>query len=277
MSPEQYCKEKSASSGSSFYYSFLFLDPQRRDAIMALYAFCREVDDIVDNDNDGSIAQAKLNWWKQEIDNTYRNNPQHPVTRSLANFITEYHLEQQYFDLIIDGMSLDLVKKQYQTNDELEHYCYRAASAVGVLSAQIFGVTQANTLRYAEVLGLALQKTNILRDIKEDLDRDRIYIPTESLVKAGIQPDRLQQSIASDNYKRLILDQIEAIEPIYEQALSLLPDEDKKHQKAGLIMAAIYKKILKKIARNPKKAFEQRQTLAPLNKLWIAWRVWSSE
>jgi phytoene synthase len=277
MSPEQYCKEKSASSGSSFYYSFLFLDPQRRDAIMALYAFCREVDDIVDNDNDGNIAQAKLNWWKQEIENTFRNNPQHPVTRSLAKFIVHYQLEQQYFDLIIEGMSLDLTKKQYQTNDELDHYCFRAASAVGVLSAQIFGVTQANTLRYAEVLGLALQKTNILRDIKEDLDRGRIYIPTESLVKAGIQPDRLQQSIASDNYKRLILDQIEAIEPIYEQALSLLPDEDKKHQKAGLIMAAIYKKILKKIATNPKKAFEQRQTLAPLNKLWIAWRVWSSE
>jgi phytoene synthase len=277
MSPEQYCKEKSASSGSSFYYSFLFLDPQRRDAIMALYAFCREVDDIVDNDNDGNIAQAKLNWWKQEIENTFRNNPQHPVTRSLAKFIVHYQLEQQYFDLIIEGMSLDLTKKQYQTNDELDHYCFRAASAVGVLSAQIFGVTQANTLRYAEVLGLALQKTNILRDIKEDLDRGRIYIPTESLVKAGIQPDGLQQSIASDNYKRLILDQIEAIEPIYEQALSLLPDEDKKHQKAGLIMAAIYKKILKKIARNPKKAFEQRQTLAPLNKLWIAWRVWSSE
>jgi len=277
MSPEQYCKEKSASSGSSFYYSFLFLDPQRRDAIMALYAFCREVDDIVDNDNDGNIAQAKLNWWKQEIENTFRNNPQHPVTRSLAKFIVHYQLEQQYFDLIIEGMSLDLTKKQYQTNDELDHYCFRAASAVGVLSAQIFGVTQANTLRYAEVLGLALQKTNILRDIKEDLDRGRIYIPTESLVKAGIQPDGLQQSIASDNYKRLILDQIEVIEPIYEQALSLLPDEDKKHQKAGLIMAAIYKKILKKIARNPKKAFEQRQTLAPLNKLWIAWRVWSSE
>jgi len=277
MSPEQYCKEKSASSGSSFYYSFLFLDPQRRDAIMALYAFCREVDDIVDNDNDGNIAQAKLNWWKQEIENTFRNNPQHPVTRSLAKFIVHYQLEQQYFDLIIEGMSLDLTKKQYQTNDELDHYCFRAASAVGVLSAQIFGVTQANTLRYAEVLGLALQKTNILRDIKEDLDRGRIYIPTESIVKAGIQPDGLQQSIASDNYKRLILDQIEAIEPIYEQALSLLPDEDKKHQKAGLIMAAIYKKILKKIATNPKKAFEQRQTLAPLNKLWIAWRVWSSE
>jgi len=244
---------------------------------MALYAFCREVDDIVDNDNDGNIAQAKLNWWKQEIENTFRNNPQHPVTRSLAKFIVHYQLEQQYFDLIIEGMSLDLTKKQYQTNDELDHYCFRAASAVGVLSAQIFGVTQANTLRYAEVLGLALQKTNILRDIKEDLDRGRIYIPTESLVKAGIQPDGLQQSIASDNYKRLILDQIEAIEPIYEQALSLLPDEDKKHQKAGLIMAAIYKKILKKIATNPKKAFEQRQTLAPLNKLWIAWRVWSSE
>lgn len=277
MSPEQYCKEKSASSGSSFYYSFLFLDPQRRDAIMALYAFCREVDDIVDNDNDNRIAQAKLQWWKQEIDNTYRNNPQHPVTRSLAKFIAQYHLEQRYFDLIIEGMSLDLIKKQYQTNDELEHYCYRAASAVGVLSAQIFGVTQANTLRYAEVLGLALQRTNILRDIKEDLGRGRIYIPTESLVKAGIQPDRLQQSITSDNYNRLIRDQIEAIEPIYEQAISLLPNEDKKHQKAGLIMAAIYKKILKKIARNPKKAFEQRQTLAPLNKLWIAWRVWSSE
>lgn len=277
MSPEQYCKEKSASSGSSFYYSFLFLDPQRRDAIMALYAFCRKVDDIVDNDNDNSIAQAKLQWWKQEIDNTYRNNPQHPVTRSLAKFIAQYHLEQRYFDLIIEGMSLDLIKKQYQTNDELEHYCYRAASAVGVLSAQIFGVTQANTLRYAEVLGLALQRTNILRDIKEDLDRGRIYIPTESLVKAGIQPDRLQQSITSDNYNRLIRDQIEAIELIYEQAISLLPNEDKKHQKAGLIMSAIYKKILKKIARNPKKAFEQRQTLTPLNKLWIAWRVWSSE
>ena len=244
---------------------------------MALYAFCREVDDIVDNDNDDSIAQAKLNWWKQEIDNTYRNNPQHPVTRSLAKFITHYQLEQRYFDLIIEGMSLDLVKKQYQTNDELEHYCFRAASAVGVLSAQIFGVTQANTLRYAEALGLALQRTNILRDIKEDLDRGRIYIPKESLLKAGIQPDRLEHSIASDNYKRLIRDQVEAIEPIYEQALSLLPAEDRKQQKAGLIMAAIYKKILKKIARNPKRAFEQRQTLAPLRKLWIAWRIWSVE
>jgi len=146
-----------------------------------------------------------------------------------------------------------------------------------VLSAQIFGVTQANTLRYAEVLGLALQRTNILRDIKEDLDRGRIYIPTESLLKAGIQPDRLQQSIASDNYDRLIRDQIKSIEPIYERALNLLPAKDRSHQKAGLIMAAIYKKILKKIARNPKRAFEQRQTLAPLSKLWTAWRIWSSE
>ena len=275
MTPQEYCARKTAQSGSSFYYSFLFLDKNKRDAITALYAFCREVDDVVDDTADEQIARAKLEWWKSEIDSVWSGTPQHPVTKALRSFIKQYRLEKKYFHLIIDGMVMDLDRTQYETSDQLTHYCYRAASAVGILSANIFGYSHPSTLTFAERLGLALQLTNILRDIQEDLARGRIYIPTDQLTKFGINKYSLHESVGTKEFDNLIEGQAEHAYELFESAHSALHPDDRKDQKAGLIMSAIYKKLLGKIVENPSRSFFKRQTLSPIHKFWIAWRVWS--
>src|SRR5690606_30767548 len=165
MSPQEYCQEKAAASGSSFYYSFLFLPKPQREAITALYAFCREVDDIADECHEELVARSKLAWWRLEIGNLYNGQPQHPVTEALGPAVESYQLNEEYFQEIIDGMEMDLEQNRYAEFKHLQLYCYRAASVVGLLSASIFGFSNHRTLKYAHDLGLAFQLTNIIRDI----------------------------------------------------------------------------------------------------------------
>ncbi|HEX9179817.1 MAG TPA: presqualene diphosphate synthase HpnD, partial [Burkholderiales bacterium] len=188
MSPDQYCQEKAAQSGSSFYYSFLFLPPEKRRAITALYAFCREVDDVVDECSDPILARTKLAWWRQELTGAFAGNPQHPVTRALAPAVERFGLPLEQFQEIIDGMEMDLDQDRYADFRSLALYCHRVAGVVGLLSAEIFGYQDRATLKYAHELGLAFQLTNIVRDVGEDARRGRIYLPMDELAQFGVAP-----------------------------------------------------------------------------------------
>jgi 15-cis-phytoene synthase len=173
MTPHQYCQEKAAQSGSSFYYSFLFLPKPRREAITAMYAFCREVDDVVDEVKDPDVARAKLGWWRAEVGNLFNGHPNHPVTLALQGSLADHGITRERMLLVIDGMEMDLVKHRYADFAELEKYCYLVAGVVGELSAGIFGYTRPATLEYARNLGMAFQLTNIIRDVGEDARRKK--------------------------------------------------------------------------------------------------------
>lgn len=275
MTPIQYCQQKTAGSGSSFYQSFRFLEKDRRLAITALYAFCREVDDVVDECTDYQVAQVKLNWWRDEIDNLFQKKPIHPVTKALLPHIETYHLAHEYFREIIDGMEMDLNFNRYEDFKQLQLYCYRVASVVGYLSAQIFGFTHRNTLKYAHDLGMAFQLTNITRDVGEDARRNRIYIPLDELAKFNVTEDDLIKCRESENVKALIDYQIVRAEGFYDRALAELPKEDRKSQRAGLMMAAIYRTLLREIQKDgSEKVLNARISLGTLHKLSLALRVW---
>jgi len=275
MSPQQYCQEKAAASGSSFYYSFLFLPEPRREAITALYAFCREVDDIADECTDFQVARTKLNWWRAEIDNLYQGQPQHPVTKALAPAVAAYDLSAEHFHEIIDGMEMDLEYNRYQDFKQLQLYCYRVASVVGLLSASIFGYRNRDTLKYAHDLGMAFQLTNIIRDVGEDARRNRIYLPLDELARFGVLEDDILHSRESEQVRQLLEFQIERAEGFYDRALNALPAEDRKQQRTGLIMTAIYRTLLREIkAGGAQQVLNARISLTPLRKLWLAWTTW---
>jgi len=275
MSPQEYCQSKAATSGSSFYYSFMFLPKPRREAITALYAFCREVDDIADECHEPDIARAKLAWWRNEVSNLYAGHPQHPVTKALAPAVQTYNLNEEHFQEIIDGMQMDLEQNRYIDFKQLQLYCYRVASVVGLLSASIFGYSDRKTLKYAHDLGLAFQLTNIVRDVGEDARRDRIYLPLDELAKFDVTENDMLQGQESEQVRNLLEFQIERAESYYERAFAELPARDRKAQRTGLVMAAIYRSLLHEIkSGGGEKVLNARIALTPLRKLWIAWSTW---
>ena len=274
MTPDEYCQQKAAASGSSFYNSFRFLPSNRRRAITALYAYCREVDDVVDECSDAQIAATKLAWWRQELDRLYAGQPEHPVTRALQPVLVEFNLPQELLLEIIDGMAMDLQQTRYADFTALSLYCYRVASVVGLLAAEIFGYTERQTQKYAHDLGMAFQLTNIIRDVGEDARRGRIYLPLDELQRFEVPVDDILNSRQTDNFRRLMEFQIERAEHYYAQAMSELPAVDRKAQRPGLVMAAIYRTLLDEIKRDGCQVLRQRISLPPLRKLWIAWRTW---
>jgi len=274
MTPLQYCKQKTAESGSSFTLSFLFLPKIKRDAMTALYAFCREVDDVVDECTDYQVAQTKLNWWKLEIERLYTGTPQHPVTKALADYIHPFNLAKGHFLEIIDGMEMDLKFNRYEDFKQLQLYCYRVASVVGLLSAQIFGYSKNTTLKYAHNLGMAFQLTNIIRDIGEDARRGRIYIPLDELANAGVTEDDILHHRETEAFKQLMDAQIERAETFYDKALRDLPAEDTKSQRPGLMMAAIYRTLLREISTEPLTVLNSKTSIPPFRKLVLALRAY---
>ena len=239
MTPDDYCKDKAASSGSSFYYSFLFLPPERRRAITALYAFCREVDDVVDEIEDQQVARTKLAWWRIEVGNLFAGKPQHPVTRALEPALEPFGITQVRLNEIIDGMQMDLDQSRYLDFPGLEKYCYHVAGVVGLLAAGIFGYRNPQTLDYAKNLGLAFQLTNIIRDVGDDARRNRIYLPMDELKKFEVPASDILNARYSDNFTRLMQFQAARARTYYAAAFAALPAEDRRDQRAGLIMAAI--------------------------------------
>jgi phytoene synthase len=273
MTPQEYCQDKAAKSGSSFYYSFLSLPDEKRDAIIAVYAFCREVDDIVDSKSDPQIKAAKLSWWRDEVANLYQGTPQHPISHALKPVIDTFNLPEEYFLEILDGMEMDLYQKRYANFKELGLYCYRVASVVGLISAEIFGYQDRHTLKYANDLGMAFQLTNIIRDVYDDLLNDRIYIPADELDKFGVTEQDLRNQKHSESFQKLMAFQVERARQYYDKAFSELPEIDRYNQRTGIIMAEIYHTLLDEIVKDGCHVLERRISLPPLRKLWLAWRT----
>ncbi len=273
MSPDQYCQDKAAKSGSSFYYSFLFLPAAQRRSITALYAFCREVDDVVDECSDTDVARRKLDWWREELQRCFAGEPRHPVTKALQQPLANHNLPIEYFQEIIDGMAMDLDQSRYESFSELALYCHRAAGVVGLLSAEIFGYRHRDTLKYAQQLGTAFQLTNIIRDVREDAERGRIYLPLDELLEYRINPHDLLQGGLTDELHDLLAFQAQRAREYYQRALSLLPAQDRYAQRSGVIMAAIYQTLLDEMEDDGFRVMQQRIRLTPLRKLWIAWKT----
>ncbi len=274
MSPDRYCEEKLAASKSSFTSSFRFLPPNRRQAITALYAFCREVDDVVDECHDPAIARSKLNWWRSEIAQLESGQPSHPVALALKTARQSFSLPVEQLVEIIDGMQMDLEQSRYADFKELQLYCHRAAGVVGLLAAEIFGYRDRQTLKYAHALGLAFQLTNIIRDVGEDARRGRIYLPQDELARFGVNERDILQSKHTPAFVELMRFQYARAQDHYERAFAALPAVDRKAQRPGLVMAAIYRRLLVEIEKDDFLVLDRRTSLTPLLKLWLALKTW---
>jgi 15-cis-phytoene synthase len=273
MTPEQYVQQKAAASGSSFYYAFLFLPPPRRAAITAFYAFCREVDDVVDEVTDPGVARTKLAWWQSEVAKAFAGQPSHPVMQALMPHVAPYGLEQEQFQAVIRGCQMDLEQTRYLDFPGLERYCHLVAGVVGEVSARIFGQTQPQTTEYAHRLGLAFQLTNIIRDVGEDALRGRIYLPVNELQQFDVKAHEILQRQHSDRFVALMRFQAQRAHALYDEALARLPDADRRAQKPGLMMASIYRTLLREIEADDFQVLNQRISLTPVRKLWLAWKV----
>ena len=277
MTPEQYVQEKAAASGSSFYYAFLFLPKERRAAITAFYAFCREVDDVVDEVHDPSVAATKLAWWRKEVATAYANPSQlggrHPVMQALLPLSAAYQIEERHLQAVIEGCEMDLSQTRYLDYAGLQRYCHLVAGIVGEVAAQIFGQTDARTTQYAHTLGLAFQLTNIIRDVGEDATRGRIYLPVNELQQFEVKAAEILKREHSERFVRLMQFQAQRAHGLYDQALAMLPAQDRRAQKPGLMMAKIYRTLLQEIERDNFQVLNQRVSLTPLRKLWLAWKV----
>ena len=276
MSPEAYCEEKAAQSGSSFYYGFRLLPPERRRAITALYAFCREVDDVVDEVSDPGVARLKLAWWRTEIAAVYGGRPQHPVALALIPAVAAFDLPQEHFQAVIDGMTMDLDCSRYPDFAALERYCHCVAGVVGLMSAEIFGYREGGTRAYARDLGVAFQLTNIIRDVGEDARRGRIYLPQEELARHGVSAEDILARRVTGAFADLMAQQVARARDFYARAIAALPAVDRRAQRPGLVMAAVYRALLRRIEREGFRVLDRRIALAPLTKAWIAWKTsWS--
>ncbi|MFZ2309566.1 MAG: presqualene diphosphate synthase HpnD [Rhodoferax sp.] len=273
MTPAQYVQDKAATSGSSFYYAFLFLPASRRAAITAFYAFCREVDDVVDDMVDPSIAQTKLAWWQSEVAKSFAGQPSHPVMQALMPLTAEFGIEQRHLQAVIEGCQMDLEQTRYLDFAGLQRYCHLVAGVVGEVAARIFGQTQAQTTQYAHKLGQALQLTNIIRDVGEDALRGRIYLPVNELKQFDVKAHEILKRSYSERFTALMQFQAQRAHALYDEALALLPAEDRRAQKPGLMMASIYRALLREIERDNFQVLHQRISLTPLRKLWLAWKV----
>lgn len=272
MTPNEYCQEKAAKSGSSFYYAFLFLPPERRQAITALYAFCREVDDVVDECTDTSIARIKLAWWRTQIDVMFEGKPDHPVTKALAPHLKPFDMTQARLLAIIDGMEMDLDQTRYLDWPGLEKYCWHVAGVVGELSAGIFGYHDPATLTYASKLGIAFQLTNIIRDVGDDARRGRIYLPISDLQQFNVRAADVLNSQYSEHFSALMAFEAQRARNLYREAIDALPERDRRAQRPGLMMAAIYYALLGEIEHEKWQVLDQRISLTPLRKFWLAWK-----
>jgi len=277
MTPQQYVQDKAARSGSSFYYAFLFLPAPRRAAITAFYAFCREVDDIVDDMTDPTVAATKLHWWRGEVAQAYAGNPSHPVMKALMPLARDFDITAQHLNAVIDGCQIDLEQTRFLDFPALQRYCHLVAGVVGEVAASIFGRTDPATVQYAHRLGQAMQLTNIIRDVGDDARRGRIYLPVSELQRFDVKAHELLKRDApwgySERFSELMRFQAARAHAEYDAALQLLPETDRAAQKPGLMMANIYRTLLREIEAQDFQVLHQRTSLTPLRKLWIATRT----
>jgi len=278
MDVHQYCQERAAASGSSFYYSFVFLQPEMRRAITAFYALCRELDDVVDECRERQVAEAKLDWWRAEIGRFANGAPEHPATRALFDTPQGRAIPPALLLEVVDGMAMDLDYTRYPDFKSLNLYCYRVAGVVGEIAASIFDGTRGehdrDIRRYAHELGLAFQLTNIIRDVGEDARRGRIYLPQDELVRFGVHETDLLSGRNTPEFQTLMQFQYERALACYGRAFAALPPGARRAQRPGLVMAAIYRTLLSEIRQSGFPVLHARVSLTPLRKLWLASKTW---
>jgi 15-cis-phytoene synthase len=278
MDVHQYCQERAAASGSSFYYSFVFLPLDTRRAITAFYALCRELDDVVDECHERQIAIAKLDWWREEIGRFASAVPEHPTTRALLDTPQGRNAPPALLLEIIDGMAMDLDYVRYPDFKSLNLYCYRVAGAVGEVAAAIFGgprsAADRMVRRYAHELGLAFQLTNIIRDVGEDARRGRIYLPQDELERHGVREADILNGIDTPEFQALMQFQFNRAVACYDRATAALPASSRRAQRPGLVMASIYRTLLEEIRRDGFPVLRGRVALTPMRKLWLASKTW---
>jgi len=261
-------------SKSNFYYSFLFLPRARREAIHALYAFCREVDDSVDREPDPDRAAERVRFWREELAACYDGDPGHPVTRSLSAHVRRFPVRREDLDHVIDGVEMDITRHRYATFEDLRDYCYKVASAVGLACIEIFGYRDAAARDYAVALGLAFQLTNILRDVGGDARRGRIYLPQQDMREAACPEEDLLAARPTPALVRLLAREAARARELFAQARSLLPAVDRRALFAAEIMRGIYEAILDKIEAGGFDVLAGKVCLSRPRKLAIATRCW---
>jgi phytoene synthase len=277
VTPQQYVEDRAAKSGSSFYYAFRFLPTERRAAITAFYAFCREVDDVVDEVHDPGVAATKLAWWRNEVATAYGGAPSHPVMKALLPHTGPYGIEARHLLAVIEGCEMDLQQSRFLDFAGLSRYCHLVAGVVGEVAAGIFGRSDERTVAYAHRLGLAMQLTNIIRDVGDDARRGRIYLPIDELRQFDVKASELLRREApwgySERFTALMQFQAARAHRTFDDAFALLPAADRRSQRPGLAMAQIYRTLLHEIEADNFQVLHQRVALTPLRKVWIAMRT----
>ncbi|OQW62644.1 MAG: squalene synthase HpnD [Proteobacteria bacterium HN_bin10] len=274
---QAYCTALTKRSGSNFYYSFFFLPRTRRDAMYTIYAFCREVDNAVDEAPAGSDPHDAIRQWRNELAAAYRGAPTFPVTISLAEHARRLAIPRTLFEELIAGMEMDLDRNRYATFEDLRLYCYRVASVVGLICLRVFGTTSPLADDYAVDLGLAFQLTNILRDLGTDADRGRIYLPQDELVRFGYGEDAMLAKTHSPAFRQLMHFQTERAAGYYEraeQAFRRMPAADRRALLPAEIMRGIYSRILRRIVADEYRVFGPRITVSPARRLALATGIW---
>ena len=276
MNADEYCRAKAVARGSSLYYSILFLPPERRNAITALCAFCREVEDVVGECSDAQLSRAKLAWWRMEVGKLFEGSPNHPVTNALRPLVGKFQIRAEQLNEVIDGMEMDLAQTRYLDFAGLAHYCNHVAGATQQLAAGVLGYSNPRSLDYARNLGTALQLTRIIREVGKDARKNRIYLPMDELRKFDVPAADILQARYSEGFAGLMKFQSARAGDFYRKAIAALPSEDRRSQRAGLIMAAIQRASLAEVERDGFRVLTHRTSLTPLRKFWLAWKTWVS-
>lgn len=269
-----HCAAVTRQSSSNFYYAFMLLPAERRRALYAVYAFCRFIDDIAD---DGAAAEPArlLECWRLELRKVFSGAVERPVSRALADNVRRFEIPQRYFEEVIDGVEMDLTRTRYATFAELSLYCRRVASAVGLICIEIFGYRNPATRVYAERLGLAFQLTNIIRDVREDAARDRIYLPLEDLDRFGVTERAILQSTYTPGFNQLMAFEAARARQFYQEAAAALAPEDKSSMVAAEGMRLIYSALLERISRSGYRVFDRRLSVSAPRKLLLVGRAWA--
>jgi len=271
----QRCAEITRRSRSSFYYAFVLLPPQRRRALHAVYAFCRFIDDIADDESNREPALL-LKRWRDELERVYAGAPTRALSRALADSARRFAIPRELFEEIIAGVEMDLSRNRYQTFEELRPYCYRVASALGLICIEIFGYRNPSAKSYAENLGLAFQLTNIIRDVREDAARGRIYLPLEDLARFNVSEKEILGAVYSPNFVSLMDFEARRAQQLYAQAQRALAPEDRATLLTAEAMRLIYAALLERIIRSNYKVLDRRQSLSAPHKLYLVGRAWAA-
>ncbi len=270
----EHCAQVTRRSRSSFYYAFILLPTERRRALHAVYAFCRFIDDIAD---DEAIREPALllTRWREELDRVYSGAPTRALSRALADSARRFKIPRELFEEIINGVEMDLSRKRYQSWEELRPYCYRVASALGLICIEIFGYSNPSAKLYAENLGLALQLTNILRDVREDAERGRIYLPLEDLARFNVSEQEILGGVYSPNFVRLMDFEARRARELYALAQSELAPEDRATLLTAEAMRLIYAALLERIINSNYRVLDRRHSLSAPHKLYLVGRAWA--